>query len=49
MDTTAIVLCRDNGMPLRVFDINKPGDLMNIAMGGDVGTLVDNNQTRANR
>jgi len=49
MDTTAIVLCRDNGMPLRVFDINKPGDLMDIAMGGDVGTLVDNNQTRANR
>ena len=38
-----------DGMPLRVFDINKPGDLMNIAMGGDVGTLVDNNQTRANR
>lgn len=49
MDTTAIVLCRDNGMPLRVFDINKPGDLMDIAMGADVGTLVDNNQTRANR
>ena len=49
MDTTAIVLCRDNGMPLRVFDINKPGDLMDIAMGGDVGTLVDNNPTRANR
>ena len=49
MDTTAIVLCRDNGMPLRVFDINKPGDLMDIAMGGDVGTLVDNNQTRAKR
>ncbi|MGB7754966.1 MAG: UMP kinase [Salinisphaera sp.] len=50
MDTTAIVLCRDNGMPLRVFDINRPGDLMRIAMGADdVGTLVDNNTTRANR
>ncbi len=43
MDTTAIVLCRDNGMPLRVFDINRPGDLMRIVCGDeDVGTLVDN-------
>lgn len=50
MDTTAIVLCRDNGMPLRVFDINRSGDLMQIAMGAhDVGTLVDNNMMRANR
>lgn len=48
MDTTAIVLCRDNGMPLRVFDINHAGDLMKIVMGdGSVGTLVDNNSTRA--
>lgn len=50
MDTTAVVLCRDNGMPLRVFDINRAGDLMKIAMGADdVGTLVDNNTTRAKR
>ncbi|MDA3921468.1 MAG: UMP kinase [Salinisphaera sp.] len=48
MDTTAIVLCRDNGMPLRVFDINRAGDLMNIVTGADdIGTLVDNNTTRA--
>jgi uridylate kinase len=47
MDTTAVVLCRDNGMPLRVFNINQPGDLLNIAMGAaDVGTLVDNNAPR---
>jgi len=45
MDTTAIVLCRDNGMPLRVFDINSDGDLMNIINGADIGTLVDNNTT----
>lgn len=44
MDTTAIVLCRDNGMPLRVFDINRRGDLMRIVSGEpDIGTLVDNN------
>ena len=50
MDTTAIVLCRDNGMPLRVFDINRAGDLKRIVSGeDDVGTLVDNDTTRANR
>lgn len=49
MDTTAIVLCRDNGMPLRVFDINGAGDLMKIVTGADdVGTLVDNNTTGRN-
>jgi len=49
MDTTAIVLCRDNGMPLRVFDINRTGDLKRIVFGAsDVGTLVDNNLTGDN-
>ncbi len=43
MDTTATVLCRDNGMPLRVFDINRAGDLLKIVTGEPgVGTLVDN-------
>lgn len=47
MDTTAIVLCRDNGMPLRVFDIKREGDLKRIACGADdVGTLVDNRATK---
>jgi len=47
MDTTAIVLCRDNGLPLRVFDINRPGDLKRIVCGAeDVGTLVDNMTTK---
>lgn len=41
MDLTAIVLCRDNHLPLRVFDMNRPGDLMRIVMGStDIGTLV---------
>lgn len=49
MDTTAIVLCRDNGMPLRVFDISRAGDLKRIVSGADdVGTLVDNDATKAN-
>ena len=41
MDATAIVLCRDHGMPLRVFDMNKPGALRRIMMGEDEGTLVE--------
>ena len=40
MDATAIVLYRDNNMPLRVFNINKPGALMNVVMGQNEGTLV---------
>lgn len=42
MDTTAIVLCRDNKLPLRVYDMSQPHGLMQIAMGAeDVGTLVN--------
>ena len=40
MDTTAIVLCRENNMPLRVLDMLKPGALMRAAQGLDEGTLV---------
>ncbi len=40
MDTTAVVLCRDNNMPLRVLDMSKPGALLNAAKGLDEGTLV---------
>ncbi len=40
MDTTAVVLCRDNHMPLRVLDMTKPGSLLKAAMGGNEGTLV---------
>lgn len=41
MDTAAIVLCRDHRMPLRVFNMNKPGALLRIVMGEDEGTLVN--------
>ncbi|MBF8292842.1 MAG: uridylate kinase [Steroidobacteraceae bacterium] len=40
MDATAIVMCRDNGLPLRVFNLMNEGDLMRIIDGEDVGTLV---------
>jgi uridylate kinase len=42
MDATAIVMCRDNNVPLRVFDLTKPGELLRIVRGEDVGTLVVN-------
>ncbi len=41
MDLTAIVLCRDNNLPLKVFDMNKPGALMRVMRGEDEGTLVE--------
>jgi uridylate kinase len=40
MDATAIVLCRDYGVPLRVFDINQAGALRRIVYGANEGTLV---------
>jgi uridylate kinase len=43
MDATAIVLCRDNGIPLRVFNLNNAGDMQRVVRGENVGTLVTNN------
>ncbi len=40
MDATAIVLCRDNSMPLCVLNINEPGALMKIIQAEHVGTFV---------
>ncbi|MBK6658477.1 MAG: UMP kinase [Proteobacteria bacterium] len=40
MDATAIVLCRENRMPLRVVDMTAPGAFVNAALGHEVGTLV---------
>lgn len=41
MDTAAIALCRDQGMPIRVFNMNKPHAMMRVVMGEDEGTLVE--------
>jgi len=40
MDLTAICLCRDHNMPVRVFAMEKVGALLNIVVGGNEGTLV---------
>ncbi len=42
MDATAIVMCRDYRLPLRVFNLGSPGDLLRIVRGEDIGTLVTN-------
>ena len=42
MDATAVVMCRDNDMPLRVVDMYKPGALVRSVMGEDEGTLIEN-------
>jgi uridylate kinase len=46
MDATAIVMCRDNGIPLRVYNMNNTGELKRIACEGDetIGTRVDNGE-----
>lgn len=41
MDLTAICLCREHNMPLRVFKMAKSGALLNIVMGGNEGTLIE--------
>ena len=40
MDTAAIALCRDYSIPLRIYDITRPGDLRRIVQGKAIGTLV---------
>ena len=42
MDATAIVMCRDNNLPLQVFNLFNVGDLLRIVDGEDVGTVVTN-------
>lgn len=40
MDTNAIVLCRDQSMPIRIINLNSPGELDRLIRGEEVGTLV---------
>jgi uridylate kinase len=40
MDTTAIVMCRDNNLPIRVFDMHVPGNFVRLVEGENVGTLI---------
>lgn len=44
MDTTALVMCRDNNLPLRVMNMFAKGDLLRLVMGESIGTLVEGSQ-----
>lgn len=45
MDLTAICLCQDHNMPIRVFKMDKVGALLNIIVGDNEGTLISANKT----
>jgi uridylate kinase len=40
MDATALVLCRDHGMPLRVMNVFRPGAVLRLIQGEDIGSLL---------
>ena len=40
MDATAITMCMENHLPIRVFNMNRPGNIAGAVRGEDVGTLV---------
>ena len=41
MDLTAITLCKENNLPVQVFDINKYGNLRKLVLGEDIGTIIN--------
>lgn len=40
MDATSIAMCRDNKLPILVFNLNVPGNIMRVSMGESVGTVI---------
>ena len=40
MDQAAIALCRENQLPIVVFDMSVPGNILRVATGESIGTLV---------
>jgi len=40
MDASAVAMCRDNRMPIMVFDLNNTGNIMRMAMGETIGTII---------
>ncbi|MBD9356135.1 UMP kinase [Methylomonas albis] len=43
MDTTALVLCRDNNLPMRVMNVFEAGAIMRLMHGEDIGSLIERN------
>ncbi len=46
MDATALTLCREYGLNVRVMNINQPGALLRLVQGQDVGSLVERGEPR---
>jgi uridylate kinase len=44
MDSTAFSLCMDNSMPIVVFNMSEPNNIMRVVCGEQIGTLVSNNK-----
>jgi len=40
MDMTAFTLCRENNLPIIVFDMNEEGNLLKVLRGDEIGTLI---------
>ena len=40
MDASAVAMCRENGLPIVVFNLNVPGNIMRVLMGEAIGTLI---------
>jgi uridylate kinase len=40
MDASAVAMCRDNKMPITVFDMKVRGNIMRMAMGEPIGTMI---------
>ena len=40
MDASAVAMCRDNKLPIRVFDLTRRGNIMRLSMGEPVGTVI---------
>ena len=40
MDASAVAMCRDNKLPILVFNLNVHGNIMRMAMGEPIGTLI---------
>jgi uridylate kinase len=42
MDASAVAMCRDNQLPILVFNLNTPGSIMRMAQGEQIGTIIHN-------
>ena len=41
MDATAVALCRENKLPIRVFKLTTRGNILRVVRGEDIGTVVE--------